>query len=76
MTPLPDPALCPVCGSPNTCAMEAQRATGQDQPPCWCTQLTISPAALARIPAAARDRACLCPGCAAFSADDRTPASP
>ncbi len=56
--------LCPLCGRPNTCAMELARTTGKAQPPCWCTAATFDPAALARIPAAAQGLACLCPACA------------
>lgn len=60
-----DPARCPLCGAPNRCAMEAARSTGQPQPDCWCTRVVIAPEVLARVPAAAVDRACLCPACAA-----------
>ena len=67
--PQPDPALCPLCGAPNTCAMELARSTGQPPGPCWCTQVRFDADQLARVPAAARDKACLCPACAA-----RTPA--
>ena len=59
-----DPARCPLCGGPNGCAMEAQRATGQPQPPCWCTQVNFSAALLAKVPADARDKACICVRCA------------
>ena len=31
-----DPNHCPLCGQPNECAMEIERATGVKQPPCWC----------------------------------------
>ncbi|MCB2026265.1 MAG: cysteine-rich CWC family protein [Ottowia sp.] len=61
----PDPTRCPLCGQPNTCAMELEKATGQPQPPCWCTRATFDPAALAAIPAEARGLACLCSACAA-----------
>lgn len=67
MEPLaqPLPALeCPVCGLANQCAAAA---AGRFDVDCWCTQVTISPVALARVPAQARDRACLCPGCAALA---------
>ena len=44
--------------------MELRRTTGVDQPPCWCTQLDFTTELLARVPAQARDRACICPACA------------
>ncbi len=59
-----DPARCPLCGGPNGCAMEAQRATGQPQPPCWCTRATFSAELIGRLPEAARGKACVCARCA------------
>jgi len=47
--------------------MEAQRATGIAQPPCWCTKVSISQGLLDRIPAAARHTACVCAACVAAS---------
>ncbi|WP_075807046.1 cysteine-rich CWC family protein [Melaminivora alkalimesophila] len=55
-----DPCRCPLCGQPNRCALQA----GQPAPTCWCMQERVSRAALARIPAPQRGRACLCPRCA------------
>ncbi len=55
---------CPVCGQSNRCAMEAERETGIQQPPCWCTQIDFSADLLARIPADARGKDCICPACA------------
>jgi len=60
-----DPTRCPLCGGPNTCAMETARATGQPQPPCWCTQVNFSAELLARVPPEAQRRACICARCAA-----------
>lgn len=60
----PDPALCPLCGQPNRCALQAERATGVAQPPCWCNEVTFAPALLARVPPEARRRACICHACA------------
>lgn len=72
MTRPPVPSLdasrCPLCGGPNGCAMEAERATGQPQPPCWCLGLDFSADLLARVPAALKDQACICPACRAASA--------
>jgi len=59
-----DPTRCPLCGGPNTCAMETARATGQPQPPCWCTQVNFSAELLAQVPAPARHKACICKQCA------------
>ena len=60
----PDPTRCPLCSSLNACAMETARATGKPQPPCWCTQVDFSAELLARVPEAARNKACICAGCA------------
>jgi hypothetical protein len=45
--------------------MEAERATGLKQPPCWCTQVTFTQDMLDRIPVAARNTACVCAACVA-----------
>ncbi len=58
-------ANCPLCGQANACAMEIARSSGLEQTPCWCTQVSFSPALLARVPLAARDLACVCAACAA-----------
>ncbi|MDX5373935.1 MAG: cysteine-rich CWC family protein [Pseudomonadaceae bacterium] len=52
---------CPSCGRPNGCAQ-----AGREQPvtDCWCFHTPIAPEALASLPAAAREQACLCPACA------------
>jgi len=63
-----DPALCPVCNQPNDCAAETAKATGQPQPPCWCTQESFDPATLAALPPAAKGQACLCRACAQMGA--------
>ncbi|MDO8276791.1 MAG: cysteine-rich CWC family protein [Burkholderiaceae bacterium] len=63
-TPSIDTSLCPLCGGPNGCAQVAPRAEGAEAPPCWCMNVRISPQALARLPAAARRRACICQACA------------
>ena len=41
-----------------------KKATGQPQGPCWCTQVDFSADLLSRIPAQARDQACVCAACA------------
>jgi hypothetical protein len=66
-TPTPpacDPLCCPLCGKPNSCAMEREKTTGQPQGPCWCTQVDFTPGVLERIPTQARGMACLCIDCA------------
>ena len=69
-TPVPDApapaAACPLCGGANACAMAA--GVGADGPPCWCVAATFGDALLARVPAAARGRACICAACAAAAA--------
>jgi hypothetical protein len=60
-----DPMRCPLCGHPNRCAMETQQRTGIAQAECWCTRIDFSRELLARLPAAARGAACICPACAA-----------
>ncbi len=62
-----DPTRCPLCGQSNQCAMEVEKATGQKQPPCWCTQATFSADLLARIPDELRNQSCVCAACAAKS---------
>jgi hypothetical protein len=54
--------------------METARATGQPQPPCWCTQQHFSAELLARVPPEARGQACVCRACAA-AADTPAPLS-
>jgi hypothetical protein len=44
--------------------MEAERTTGEKQPPCWCTQLDFSSDLLARVPQEKQGLACICPACA------------
>ena len=63
-----NPADCPLCGQGNRCAMETQRVTGIQRPPCWCTQATFTAELLARIPPPARGLACVCAACAAEAA--------
>lgn len=48
--------------------MEQQRATGEPQPPCWCTGVTIDADLLARVPTEAQRLACICPACARATA--------
>jgi len=59
-----DATICPLCGNANRCAMELERITGQEQPPCWCLKVSFSDSVLKSIPDAAVGVACLCPACA------------
>ena len=68
MEPQVDPSRCPLCGQPNQCAMEVERATGAKQPPCWCTGLDFSGELLEKLPAESRGKACICNACAAAGA--------
>ena len=62
-----DARNCPLCGQPNQCAMEIERATGIKQPPCWCTKTQFSAELLNKVPEAARGIACLCAACVTAS---------
>ncbi|MDO9201405.1 MAG: cysteine-rich CWC family protein [Hydrogenophaga sp.] len=61
--PPPDATRCPLCGGDNRCAMEIERATGLKQGPCWCVSQTFSAELLARLPADAQGKACICANC-------------
>lgn len=60
MAETPNPTRCPLCGMPNGCAM----AAGGDGAECWCMNVELGAEVLARIPDAARDKACVCAACA------------
>lgn len=63
------PALvCPLCGGANQCA---PASSGTLDVPCWCTKATIDREALARVPKAFVDKACLCPRCAGLMGPHR-----
>jgi hypothetical protein len=63
------PDACPLCGGPNGCGLVAGART------CWCFDARIPPAVIDRVPAASRDRACVCAACAAIAPAAGTPAS-
>ncbi len=52
---------CPACGGPNECA---PARSGTFDTSCWCASVTVCASALAGLPVAQRDRACLCRKCA------------
>jgi len=60
----PDPARCPLCGAGNGCAMEAARASGETQAPCWCTEVDFRREVLEQLPPQSRGLACICRVCA------------
>ncbi|WCJ59095.1 cysteine-rich CWC family protein [Fontisphaera persica] len=55
-----DQGICPLCGRPNHCVVAAGGMIGD---PCWCWGVRAAPEALARIPAALRQKVCLCREC-------------
>jgi hypothetical protein len=74
-SPVIDPGLCPLCGQPNGCAMVcAPQLNGLDlsevaspptqNEPCWCTRVQFSERLLQQVPAAAKNKACICLRCA------------
>ena len=62
-----DASRCPLCGEANRCAIEAERETGQAQPPCWCMAAGFGADLLARVPPDQRRLACICARCAALA---------
>ena len=58
-----DRARCPLCGETNGCGMEAGKGT------CWCMALKIPAEVLERVPAEARNEACVCERCATGGAE-------
>lgn len=72
MNTAPDPTRCPLCGADNRCAMEIERATGEPQPPCWCTTQRFPSDLLARLPSEAAGKACICANCLSGFLNPRT----
>ena len=64
VTAIPNATRCPLCGKANLCALEIERETGVEQPPCWCTQMDFTAELLAEVPAEAENLACICAACA------------
>ncbi|HYD60937.1 MAG TPA: cysteine-rich CWC family protein [Noviherbaspirillum sp.] len=67
MDPKPN-NTCPLCGGPNGCA---PAINGTFEVRCWCTDVKVDPAALARIPEAQRNQACICRQCATAGAQQK-----
>jgi len=63
------PGVCPLCGAGNACAMASGGDTSQ---PCWCAAASFSDELLARVPPAARGRACICAACTAAASSGPT----
>ena len=55
----PDPAVCPLCGEPNQCAV----ATDPDASQCWCELREFPEELIARIPENAVRKSCVCQNC-------------
>jgi hypothetical protein len=55
----PDPAVCPLCGKPNNCAV----AANPDATECWCEQVEFPEELLAQIPEDAVRKTCVCQEC-------------
>ena len=53
-----DPRRCPLCGDGNACGMAEGAET------CWCFDTTVPDEVIDRVPAEARDVACVCRACA------------
>ncbi|HSH89211.1 MAG TPA: cysteine-rich CWC family protein [Ramlibacter sp.] len=66
---------CPLCGRENQCAMEIERATGVQQPPCWCMEVDFTAELLATLPPQARGIACICRACAQADQPGSLPSS-
>jgi len=58
-----DPTYCPICQSPNACAMEMARAKGTKPERCWCMDAEFTPEVLALLPNEAKGKACICAKC-------------
>lgn len=52
---------CPLCGERNDCA-PAQ--SGSLDTSCWCAEVVVDPAAIARLPENEGNKTCLCRRCA------------
>nr|WP_225782306.1 cysteine-rich CWC family protein [Xenophilus sp. Marseille-Q4582] len=61
------PAQCPLCGHGNHCGVQAAREAGRplQDAACWCMAVRVPASLVARVPAAARGRSCLCAACVA-----------
>jgi hypothetical protein len=67
-----DAGQCPLCGQPNECQLCTAAAY---KGPCWCAKMEIPETLLAQVPAALRNRACICRACIE-SFPDKVPGTP
>ena len=65
-----DPAICPLCGSANMCAMVVAKAAGRPLERCWCVKAVFTPELLNALPEDAKGKACICAQCAADTSLD------
>lgn len=56
-----DPALCPLCGEPNSCALA--NPSGASQAECWCASRRFDAPLLAWLGPTSVGRACICSRC-------------
>lgn len=54
------PSCCPLCGEPNDCQLCTPNAY---KGPCWCFAVEMPEALLAQVPAALRNKSCVCRKC-------------
>ena len=59
LTPL-NPTRCPLCGGDNACGA----LTDPRSATCWCQSAEFGKDLIARVPAGARGKACICARCA------------
>jgi prepilin-type N-terminal cleavage/methylation domain-containing protein len=57
-----NPGQCPLCGAANACQRSSPAA---HQGACWCVNMKMPEALLARVPEKFRNRACICQNCVA-----------
>lgn len=70
-----NPSLCPLCGGSNDCQLCSDAPV---KGPCWCANVEIPDALLARVPENLRHRACICRRCVEtfHGASNPSPQSP
>ncbi|MEC8652018.1 MAG: cysteine-rich CWC family protein [Planctomycetota bacterium] len=64
---------CPLCGADNACAMARAGGDPAACEGCWCRDATIPESLIARVPGAARGRACICARCVSMEAATPAP---
>ncbi len=69
----PETRLCPLCRRPNHCGA-LSGAEGAKR--CWCHDVKVPAALLARVPAEERGKACVCRECVEAFLRETPPAAP